>query len=434
MFSKHFFKSFKRVECFLQTLTFLPLFLLLSCQTEEQSPSKKAFRIPAEFEPQDAVWLGFETLESSGDSQADSITLEMIRAIHPYVDVNLIIEHDTLVGDIKGELYAKGIDTTHINLIFQANTDVWYRDPGPIFCITPDNELGIIDFKYTSYSNISHDSISERAKLYEALDRDVAGRMNTPTFESKIALEGGAIETNGRGTLIVVEELMLGRNPHLTKEEVEEEFAQCCGIEKVIWLPKGVADDPHNVESIVDNVFGLGTGGHTDEFVRFANDSTILLSWVEEEERSAHPLSKMNYEILRESYSILSEAVDATGRKFTIIKVPHPSPYLDPFLVTEKRLEREWWKEQLEVLGSQVGDTLLWSYARSYLNYQSTNGIILLPEYASALPADAKKDSIVHSLFQSLYPDRKIVGINPLVFNGNGGGMHCRFQTQPSLN
>jgi agmatine deiminase len=413
----------------------LPLFitLIVSCTSSDRKNNSSTVRIPAEYEPQQAVWLGFKTLETFGNTEVDTITVEMIRHIHPYVDINLIIESDTLVGNVFDELYAKGIDTTRINLIFQANTDVWYRDPGPIFCITPDNKLGMIDFKYTMYENISHDSIGERAILHEGLDRDVAERLGIPTFESNIALEGGAIETNGQGTLITVEELMLGRNPHLTKKEIEEEFARCCGIEKVIWLPKGMADDPHNLNRIVDNIFGYGTGGHTDEFVRFANDSTILLSWVEEKERSKHPLNQMNYDILTESYSILSNAVDAKGHKFNIIKVPHPGPYFDSLAVPERLYEDEWWKTQLEDAGIGVGDTILWAYTRSYLNYQSTNGVVLIPEYGNLLPDDVAKDSIVRDLFKTLYPNRTIVGINPLVFNSGGGGMHCRFQTQPKV-
>jgi agmatine deiminase len=291
------------------------------------------------------------------------------------------------------------------------------------------NELAIIDFYYTGYkNNISHDSISEKAKLHEALDRDIAERLGIPTFKSKIAIEGGGLETNGKGTLIQVEAVTLGRNAHLTKEEIEAEYARCCGISNVIWLPKGVADDPYHSTRIVDNIFGIGTGGHTDEFVRFANDSTILLSWVEEEERELHPINELNYQILTKSYEILSEAVDANGRKFNIVKIPHPSPYADTHVVEEDWFESEWWKEHLDEGGIGVGDTIFWSYSCSYLNHLIANEIILLPQFG-----DPIKDDEALSVFNALYPDRKIVGISPLLFNKGGGGMYCRYQTQPAV-
>lgn len=296
----------------MKSLPFTFLFaFLLSCQIKEIA-SVNTIRIPGEFEPQEAIWLGFKTIENGG--RGDSITTEIIRAIHPYVDVKLVIENDTLVGDVFAELHEEGIDTTNIELIFQAGTDIQYRDPGPVFALANESELKIIDFNYTNYSNVFPDSISERAKVYESLDRDIANRLGIDTINAIVALEGGAFESNGQGVLIQVEEVTLGRNPHLTQEEIEADFKRCCGIEKVIWLSTGIADDPLNLNRIHQHIYGVGTGGHTDEFVRFANDSTILLAWVTEEEKDEHPISQLNYKILRGHYEILSRATNLEGR------------------------------------------------------------------------------------------------------------------------
>jgi len=106
----------------MKSLPFTFLFaFLLSCQIKEIA-SVNTIRIPGEFEPQEAIWLGFKTIENGG--RGDSITTEIIRAIHPYVDVKLVIENDTLVGDVFAELHEEGIDTTNIELIFQAGTDI----------------------------------------------------------------------------------------------------------------------------------------------------------------------------------------------------------------------------------------------------------------------------------------------------------------------
>ncbi|MEO0572143.1 MAG: agmatine deiminase family protein [Bacteroidota bacterium] len=403
---------------------------LFSCNRSVEQNSK-TIRIPGEFEPQEALWLGFETVQSS--RRKDTVSIKMIQAIHPFVKLNLIIEHDSLAPNIMRELYGEGIDTSNITLVYQSPTDVWYRDPGPIYCITPENKLAVVDFKYTNYRNVPPDSIGEKAIAHEGIDRDIAKRMNLDTINSIVAIEGGAFETNGKGVLVQVEAVTLGRNPHLSKEQIEKDFARCCGMEKVIWLPRGVADDPHNFDRIIDNIFGFATGGHTDEFVRFANDSTILLSWVAKEERYNNPINEMNYEILNTNYNILANATNTDGKKFNIIKVPHPGSKLKTVVVDQEWYDRDNWKEKFDKFNVKPKDTILWSYAKSYLNYLLTNGIVVIPQYGDINGPMNPKDRVVHELFAKLYPDRKVVGINPLFFNDGGGGMHCRFQTQPKI-
>jgi len=233
--------------------------------------------------------------------------------------------------------------------------------------------------------------------------------------------------------LIQVEDITLKRNPHLTKAQIEADFKKCCGIEKVIWLPSGVADDPHNFNRIHGNIFGYGTGGHTDEFVRFADESTILLSWVAEEEKSSHPIKRLNHERLSKNLEILSKATDINGNPFEIIKVPHPDETLDTLTVKQDWFESAKWNERFNKFGVQSGDTIYWAYAKSYMNYLITNQVAIIPQYGDENGPMNKKDLEVRELFERLYPDRKIIGLNPLFFNDGGGGMHCRFQTQPKI-
>ncbi len=409
----------------------LLLLSLFSCQSKDSQPIVK-IRVPAEFEPQEAIWLGYKTFENY-DDPGDTVTLEMIRAIHPYVDLKLIIENDTIVGDVLGDLFKEGIDTSNIELVFQEGTDVWYRDPGPIFAVESGKKLKVIDFKYTGYANVPPDSIEDWAKGHEALDRDIAQRLGIDTVNSIVALEGGAFETNGQGVLIQTETITLKRNPHLTREEIEADFKKCCGIAKVIWMPYGVIDDPDNFNRVYDNIYGIGTGGHTDEYVRFANDSTILLTWVSEEERAEHPIKQQNYERMNTNYDILSKATDVNGRPFTIIKVPHPDPRTDLNVIQESWFEYPKWKEKFERFNIKPGDSVYWSYAKSYMNYLLTNEVAIIPQYGDENGPMNEKDQQVRTIFQQLYPNRKIVGLNPLYFNDGGGGMHCRFQTQPKI-
>ena len=220
----------------------------------------------------------------------------------------------------------------------------------------------------------------------------------------------------------------------MTKAQIEADFKKCCGIEKVIWLPAGVADDPHNFNRIHENIFGFGTGGHTDEFVRFADENTILLSWVSAEEKDDHPIHRLNYDILNANYQILSEALNLDGKKFNIIKVPHPDPKMDTEIVEESWFELTFWKENLNRFGIEASDTIHWAYSKSYLNYLITNEVAIIPQYGDDQGPMNEKDKQVRAMFQQLYPNREVIGLNPLYFNKGGGGMHCRFQTQPKIN
>ena len=198
----------------------------------------------------------------------------------------------------------------------------------------------------------------------------------------------------------------------------------------MIWLPSGVADDPHNFSRISGDIFGYGTGGHTDEFVRFANDSTILLAWEEESERDQHPIKELNYEILSKNYEILAAATNVQGQPYRVIKVPHPDPQMDTMQVTEDWFSSPFWSEQLNRFQVEANDTIYWASASSYLNYLITNQVVLIPAYGGDL---AEKDQQVREIFTNLYPDRTIIGLNPIDLNYDGGGMHCRYQQQPKI-
>ncbi|GAB5563249.1 MAG: agmatine deiminase [Winogradskyella sp.] len=407
-------------------ITILAILVLSACQTNETS-HQNSIRIPGEFEPHEAIWLGYRTLEGYGNYDKDSITLAIIKAIHPHVKLNLIVEHDSLAPNAKDSLFTKGIDTTNISLIYQSPTDVWYRDPGPVFA-TRNGELKVIDFKYTGYDNVPPDSIKDWAKTHEAIDRQIAQRLKIETLDSKVALEGGAFETDGQGTVIQVENVTLKRNPHLTKQDIEADYKKCCGISNVIWLPSGIAEDPLNFERITGNYLGYGTGGHTDEFVRFANATTILLAWVDEAEKDLNPVNQLNYEILSENYDILSRSTNVKGEPYTIIKVPHSNPQIEV-----ERVTNQWSKKAKEYFNLEEGDTVNMVHASSYLNYLLTNKVIILPQYGDEMGKKSKKDAAVRVIFEELYPNKKIIGINPISLNRQGGGMHCRYQTQPKI-
>jgi agmatine deiminase len=256
-------------------------------------------------------------------------------------------------------------------------------------------------------------------------------------IKSKAKHEGGAIEVNGKGTLILCEATVFQRNPELTKEELEKEFKQALGVSNIIWTKQGLADDPnHFFRRITGNYIGGGTGGHTDEFIRFANPTTILLAWVSEEEKELNPINKMNYERMEANYEILKQSKDQDGKPFTVIKVPLPD------LIVKKVVARKYpdseYMHTMDVRpgdfkpseAPKLGDTLLRVPASSYLNYLVTNEIVLLPSYVQA-GSSKEKEEAVWAIFAEQFPDREIKFIDAMPINWHGGGIHCSTQQQP---
>jgi len=423
------------MRIFIASLIFVTILIGCKSNRTDSANDISKIRIPGEFEPQNAIWLGYRSIESSAYNDNDTISLKIIKTLNPYTKLNLVVEHDSLFKEGMDYFADMGLDTSKINIFYQSPTDVWYRDPGPIFGITPDNKLAIADFKYTAYANVPPDSIDNYAIDQESIDCNVAERLNIPTVISDVAIEGGAFETNGKGTLIQVESVTLKRNPHLSKVQIEEDFCKNFGICNVIWLPSGVADDPHNFKRIHGDIFGFGTGGHTDEFVRFANDSVILLSWISKKEKDLHPINKLNYELLSKNLEILKNSVDQNGHSFTIIKVPHPTARTYEELIDSSWFKNDYSKEYIDKYGFKLNDTIIMAYSSSYLNYIISDSVIILPEYwTRSKPLSVKeKDHKVSLIFKELYPDRKILGINPISLNEGGGGMHCRYQSEPKV-
>ena len=185
--------------------------------------------------------------------------------------------------------------------------------------------------------------------------------------------------------MILNEPLTLSRNEGASKDSLEKEFERVLGVTNIIWLQHGLAEDPHIWRTIAHKYVGLGTGGHTDEYVRFADENKILLAWIDESEKDKNPLNRINYDRMNINYEILVNAKNEDGEAFNIIKVPLPDPIIQPILI----LEPGAWDESLNIPisafmktdGWAVGDTAYRVAASSYLNYYATNGAVLLPTY-----------------------------------------------------
>ena len=201
---------------------------------------------------------------------------------------------------------------------------------------------------------------------------------------------------DGEGTLLTTEECLLNpnRNPDLSREDIEKILADYLGIEKTIWLGKGIYNDE--------------TSGHIDNICCFIRPGVVALAWCDDE-------NDPQFSISQDAYNRLSEAKDATGRTLEIHKIRLPSPVL----ITE---EESHGVDAIEgTLPRQPGDRL----AASYINFYIGNGVIVVPQFGD--PKD--KEAVLQ--LAGLFPDRKIIPVIAREILLGGGNIHCITQQQP---
>jgi len=424
-------------------LSILSIITLLSCNQKDDK-----FYMPAEWEPHDAVWLGWEPDSTLGFYPA---VTKMIKTLTPHVTVKIAFDSDSLMKTAKRYLMQQKVDTTNIKFYLMPGDQYWIRDYGAAFLVNNKGQLGVADFGWNHYGlpqflkekyNNNQDSVNNYLSnsLHSMIksgtvDSLMAKAENAKLINTTVVTEGGNIEVNGKGTLIICESAMRNRNPDLTKEFIDGELKRVLGVTKIIWLKKGLAEDPNGFfRRITGNYVGGGVQ-HSDEFVRFSNANTILLAWVDESEKDLNPINSMNYQILNESYQLLKNETNQNGKKFNIVKVPLPD------LITKKIVAINEYSEEasLDIPANQfyiseapkVGDTLLRVSASSYMNYLVTNGLVLISSYVAEGSSKEKEDR-VRKIFEEQFPKRKIVFINAMPQNWSGGGIHCSTQQQPS--
>jgi agmatine deiminase len=208
----------------------------------------------------------------------------------------------------------------------------------------------------------------------------VAAALSIPCFEPDIVMEGGALEVNGKGTLLTTESCLLNpnRNPHLSKPEIEECLKEYLGIQKVLWLARGITGDD--------------TDGHIDDLARFVRPDTVVTVVSED------PLDP-DYEPLMENLRRLEEMHDQDRNPLSIVKLPMPTPrYYD-------------------------GTRLPCSYANFYIG----NRVVLLPTF------DCPADEEALSTLQALFPARRVIGLDCIDLAWGFGALHCITQQQPAV-
>jgi agmatine deiminase len=354
------------------------------------------YRYPAEFEKQQAIWMQWPSeVYNSGSRPVNAAMIKIIKAFAPYVRVNVASRNVDEIVRVRNLLKSSGYKGTNVHFYVINHLSIWARDVGPVFVKDNNNRLSVVNFGFNNYSR---DGSQYYISVEGQVDKLVAKLYGVPLISTSLISEGGAIESNGKGTLMVTESVVLKRNPNMTKQQIENEYKRVLGVKKIIWLKKGLAED--------DNI----TSGHINEIARFASSNTILLARVMPGDRYANNFSKESYIRMEENYNILKNSADQDGRPFRIIRVPMP-----PTLYN---------------VADSTGKVPL----RSYLNYAVTNGAVLMQTYWRPGRSDALKatEDGVKEIIKGVFPGRNVIGIDAENINSWGGGIHCVTQHMPA--
>jgi len=383
--------------------------------------------LAADFDPAAAVWL-------SHAPGHEAITRGLAEALKPHVRLRFLVPDRAAADAVRAWVQAEA------DIVVEPAATYFLRDVA-VFTRGP----GIVDFRASQYGAAAWcerrwPQPSERAacRLHagaraaeqDALDRTLATRLGWPLHATTLALEGGAVEVNGRGLMIANEELHRTRNPASKRSEVERELLKLPGMTKVIWLPAGLAEDAHLRGTIAGPYVAWGAGGHTDEFVRFADERTVLLAWPDED----HPVARLSRARMQRNAAILAAATDTGGRRLRVLKVPMPRIVQRRVVLSDapdNGTSAHWSVDYFPAReGRRAGDALWQVATASYLNFVVANGAVVLPDFVPH-GTPAALQARVQRLFEQVFPGRRVSFVDAITAHWVGGGLHCATLNQP---
>ncbi len=399
------------------------------------------FRMVGEFEPTRAIWLGY-------DAGHAELTTTLARTLAPHVELRLLLNDDDHLQAAQALMDGAGVPDHRVRYAVEPQAIYFMRDSA-VFTRGPAGRLGVVDFEWSQYGLAAwcrrrhgRDEASAARcaagndEARDELDRQIARLAGAGVYSSSLYLEGGGIECNGQGLALVSESLIQQRNPGVGRAALEAAFLALPGIRKIIWLADGLASDPHLRGSITGNYVAWGTGGHTDEFVRFVDAQTVLLAWPDDADVAAHPVARLNRLRMQRNFEILSRSSDVQGRPLKVLKLPTPrSVERRIFLsaATDDRYSNEWTADFFPPgERRREGQPVIQVASSSYLNFVIANGVVVVPGYEAHGTPRAVEQRVRATLEQAL-PGRQVVFIDAIGANWVGGGPHCATLNEPAV-
>jgi agmatine deiminase len=341
--------------------------------------------MPAEWEPHRATWIAWPHHEPDWPGKFGPIPwvyAEIARVLALHEPVEILCHSEEATESARATLTAHGARLDQIRLHVVPTDRVWLRDSAPIAVRDPSQGVVLLDWKFNAWAKYDNWSLDDRVGT--AISSITGLRREEPRFDSgeRAVLEGGGIDVNGDGLLLVTEEWLLSgtqvRNPGLSRADYERLFADWLGIDRTIWLGEGcVGDDTH---------------GHVDDVARFVARDTVVVAVEPDPEDENHARSMDNLHRLE-------RASNAPGvAALHIVTLPFPRAVM------------------------MNGERLPASYANFYI----ANGVVLVPTFNDA------NDRVALDILANLMPSHRIVGIHAVDLVWGLGTLHCLTQQEPA--
>ncbi|MET3009314.1 agmatine deiminase family protein [Stenotrophomonas koreensis] len=328
-------------------------------------------RFPAEWESQSAIliaWPHADTDWADRLGQVEETYIALVAAITRFQPVVICVADDDLETYAEMRLRSNRVDMQRVRFVTVAYDDTWLRDSGPITLKNADGSFRLLDFRFTGWGGKFEASRDDQlvgvlfdAGLFADAQREVID----------FALEGGAIDTDGQGTLLTTWQCLHERHPDASREQLSARLASWLRQDRVLWLDHGYLE-------------GDDTDAHVDTLVRFASPSSIVY-------QACDDINDSHYGELQAMGRELEALRTREGAPYTLFPLPWAQPVMDD----GRRL------------------------AASYANYLILNGAVLMPAYGD------RADDAAREVLAAAYPDREIVQVpcRPLIWQN--GSLHC---------
>jgi agmatine deiminase len=344
----------------------------------QQTPAALGFRMPAEWEPQEAVWLSWPTNRETWPGCFRTIP-RVFAGIAAHISrrekvrINVAAAHRGRARQLVAEA---GADMGKVEFFNHPTNDAWCRDHGPIFVRRDrSGEVALTDWTFNAWGG-KYPPFDLDNRIPRAIGRELGLRR----FPNRMVLEGGSIDVNGAGLLLTTEACLLNRNrnPRLSRGEIEANLRRYLGVRKVLWLGDGIAGDD--------------TDGHVDDLSRFFGAHAVVTA-VERNPRDP------NHGPLSENLERLRSLRTPSGGRFTIAELPMPAP--------------------VRYRGKML--------PASYANFLVINGAVLMPAFGQP-----RRDREAAEVLASCFRGREVVPIDCLELVRGLGTLHCISQQQPA--
>jgi agmatine deiminase len=338
--------------------------------------------MPGEWEPHRATWISWPHHEPDWPGKLGPIPwvyAEIARTIATHEPLEILCHSAEVRNAATLALHAHGVRMDRVRLHTVPTDRVWLRDSAPTGVLDDAGRVVLLNWAFNGWAKYDNYALDER------IGREIARRTGLSRIEpmragrQRVVLEGGGIEVNGQGVVLVTEEWLLSdvqvRNPGFVREDYERLFAEWLGATRTIWLGEGcVGDDTH---------------GHVDDIARFVSPDTVVLAVERDPADDNHARSLDNLHRL-----------EAAGRStpLRVVTLPFPRPVI------------------------MDGERLPASYANFYI----ANGVVIVPTF------NDPNDRVALGTLAELFPDREVTGIHAVDLVWGLGTLHCLSQQQPA--